>query len=402
MNFEEKLKDKKIMIAITKSNFGGAQRYVFNNALNFKKQGFDVSVAFGGSGELARKLNENDIKTFSIKGMQRDVSLMKEMESLFSLLGLFFRKKPKIVHLNSSKIGSLGSFCGRILNTFYLLTGQGKKRMKIVFTAHGFAFNEDRGVLQKIFIYFAYWITLLFSHRTISVSKSAKKQISFLPFVKNKISVVLNGIEDYEVFEKEKARKSLSSKRERLSERNKTEGLLWIGTISEFHPIKGLSVMVDALAEVLKERKDFVFVIIGEEGKERSKIEKKIKDLGLSDNVFILGFVKKAPRFLKAIDIFTLTSFSEGLPYSLLEAGHAERAVVASDVGGIPEVIQNGVNGILAPPGDRHALAESLLELMENKEVRESMGRALKGRINRVFQASKTAEETLKVYSELF
>jgi len=129
---------KKIAYVITKSNWGGAQRYVYDLATNVPKNTFDVIVVCGGNGTLAKKLEQEGTRVIRIKGLERDIRFGSEIRVLYRLKHLFAQEQPDIVHLNSSKIGGLGSLAARMARVPH-----------IIFTAHGFAFNEKRNIVWK-------------------------------------------------------------------------------------------------------------------------------------------------------------------------------------------------------------------------------------------------------------
>ena len=131
----------KILYGITKSNFGGAQRYVFDLAKAAQEHEHDVSVLCGGDGLLASKLKAKNINVITLDKLERDISITKEISSFFQILKFLREEKPDIFHINSSKMGGLGGLAGR-------LTGV----KKIIFTNHGWAFNEPRPNWQKILI----------------------------------------------------------------------------------------------------------------------------------------------------------------------------------------------------------------------------------------------------------
>ncbi|NQV93114.1 glycosyltransferase, partial [Candidatus Kaiserbacteria bacterium] len=144
------MKKKKILFIITKSNFGGAQRYVYDIARSLSPDAFDVVVAFGGEGLLKDKLAHAKIRTVPIEDLERDINIFNEIDVFFQLLKLYRVEKPDIVHLNSSKIGGIGALAGRIAQV-----------PLIIFTAHGWAFNEERSWGARKIIAFLYWITLI-------------------------------------------------------------------------------------------------------------------------------------------------------------------------------------------------------------------------------------------------
>src|SRR3989344_9020554 len=121
----------KIFYGITKSNFGGAQRYVLDLATEAKKLGHNVVVLCGQEGKLVEKLGENKIETIAIRNLERDMSLVKEVKSFIKIVKILKKGRADVFHVNSSKMGGIGSLAGRIAGV-----------KKIVFTSHGWAFNE--------------------------------------------------------------------------------------------------------------------------------------------------------------------------------------------------------------------------------------------------------------------
>jgi glycosyltransferase involved in cell wall biosynthesis len=381
---------KKILFVITKSNWGGAQRYVYDLALSLDKSTFDVSVIAGGNGLLAEKLQSADIAVTSLDSMQRDVNLKKEFLSALELFKIFRKTKPDLVHLNSSKAGGLGALAARLAGV-----------KNIIFTAHAWAFNENRGTLSKMFISFLHWMTVILSHRTIAVSDSVKEQVIHMPFMKNKIEVIHLGMDTYDFKEKEEARVSLRVKKNSNSNLNlneaEPENDIWVGTISELHPVKGIPYAIDAIALIRDERPELniKFYIIGE-GEQRALIEKQIVKRRLESRVFLTGFIDEAKTYLKAFDIFTLSSLSEAFGYSILEAGLAGVPVIATEVGGIPEVIDEA--GILIQPKSGRALAEAIKKLIDFPDERERLSKELTERVQTIFSKAEMCSKSLDVY----
>ena len=140
-----------------------------------------------------------------------------------------------------------------------------------------------------------------------------------------------------------------------------------------------------------------IFLILGA-GEERKKLEDLIKSEGLEGRVILKGFVKDAPIYLKAFDIFILTSLSEAFPLALLEAGLAELAVVATTVGGIPELINHDETGVLVESKNIIEIYKSINELIENKKKREQLGHNLSERIKKEFSLKQMIEKTVSLY----
>jgi len=357
----------KIIYGITKSNFGGAQRYVFDLARAAQERGHDVSVLCGGNGLLIQKLKAEHINVIPLDKLERDISISKEVSSFRQILKVLREEKPDVFHINSSKMGGLGGLAGR-------LTGV----KKIIFTGHGWAFNEPRPDWQKILIKFFAWMTVLLSHKTICVSEKTKEQIARWPFIKNKLTVIYNGISRFSLDPSE----------------NK---LLTVGTIAELHKIKGLDILLKAWSKFI--RKHPARLLIVGEGEERENLENMAHNLGISGSVNFKGFVDNARSLLSSFDIFCMPSRSEAMPYTLLEAGLAELPVIATPVGGIPEIIESGINGVLVPPEDSEALFSTLILLAEDDALRKRLGTNLRASIQENFSFEKMLEQTFALCS---
>lgn len=371
---------EKVLYTITKSNWGGAQKYVFDIATHLPKR-LEPVVALGGKGSLAKKLEEKNIRLVTVESFQRDINILKEIESFFELLRIIKDEQPDIVHVNSSKAGGLGALAARLLGV-----------RRIVFTAHGWAFKEDKNPLSQLIIKLSSWATVVLSHKAITVSEEDREQAEWMPFVQNKISTTHNGIESPIFKNKDEARDFL---KQRANE--KLNAGTWIGMIAELHKNKGVGYAIEAFSKLAEKNNDVVLTIIGE-GEERERLESLIAKKGLNKRVFLVGDIPNAAEYLKAFDIFMLTSVKEGLPYTLLEAGLAELPVVATCVGGVPEIVDDMASGIIIKPKSSEEIQNAVLYLMENKEKRLSFGQTLREKIERDFNLKNMLNKTVKNY----
>lgn len=387
---------KKVLILITKPNWGGAQRYVFDVATNLPKDEFDVEVMAGSDGILIQKLNDLGISANGNLSIGRDVSISKDIKAFFELISILKKNKPDILHLNSSKIGGLGTLAGRIA-----------KVPRIVFTSHGWAFNENRSFISKLIIKFLHWFTVYLSHETIAVSNNLKEQMSLWPKISNKISVIHNAIRVEPIFSKVNAENELKKAspilRDRMNSLDPKKTIV-IGTVGELHHIKGYNYAIQAIAELIKSDKikksglNILFTIIGT-GEEKDKLEKMIADLNLKDCVILLGYVKDAYQYFKSFDIFLLSSLSESFGYVLLEAGLASLPVVATAVGGIPEIIDDMQTGVLIQAKKPNEIKHALDFYLSHKTVRKEHGVALQRKVIREFSIEKMIGQTISTYT---
>ncbi len=380
---------KKLLIGVTKSNFGGAQKYVFDLAKNMRDD-FDVTVFFGGQGQLLKQLEEEKIRSLSIPTIQRDINLFKDIFSFFFLFKVFLQEKPDIIHLNSSKMVGLGALAGRMARV-----------PNIILTIHGFPFQEDRGVVWKFFAQFFSWISILLSHQTIVVSQNDLTLGQKFPFVKKKIILIYNGIPlSPKLLLKEEARKELLPD---LHE--KYNDAFWLGTIAELHPNKNLASTIQAIASyntMPTSWKKILFIIIGQGGEERGKLEAIIKKLNLSEAVFLVGPKNEAQRFLLAFNGFILASKKEGFPTVLLEAGLASLPVIATSIGGIPELIENEKTGILIEGTTQEAIGDALKKTLGKSELDLiTLGGRLKEKVEQKFSLDSMVTNTKNIYNRL-
>ncbi len=330
---------KKILYAVTKSNFGGAQKYVFELAEEARKKGHAVSVVCGGNGALVDRLEQIAVPVFSLSSASRDINLIKEIKTLFSLYKITRKFNPDTVHLNSPKLGGLGAVVARIAGV-----------KNIIYTNHGWPFMEDRPIWQRLIIKFFSWLTVLFCHKIIVLSNREYNMVKNWIGSKGKIVLIRNGIKPFNVLEKEDALIAILGQEPALNLiKNNTR---IVGNIGELTKNKGYTYALQGF----KQYKDFAghtfntHYIIVSDGEEKEKIIHQIKNLGLESDVTLAGYIKDAGEFIKAFDLFMLSSVKEGLPYVILEAGLAGVPVISTDVGGIAEIIKNKETGFLIQP----------------------------------------------------
>ena len=170
-----------------------------------------------------------------------------------------------------------------------------------------------------------------------------------------------------------------------------------VGAVGALTQEKGHKHLIDAAALVVREVPDARFVIFGE-GDLRPVLERQIRDLHLDKHVLLSGFRADILGIIRSFDLFVMSSLAEGLGTSLLDAMALSKATIASDTGGIPEVVAHGETGLLVPPRDPHALAEAISSLLKDRERRERMGHAGFERVGRLFSAERMVEKTLEVY----
>ena len=173
-----------------------------------------------------------------------------------------------------------------------------------------------------------------------------------------------------------------------------------VGNVAALVPHKGQRHFVEAARLVLPRVPDARFVIAGE-GELRPALERQIKDHHLEKHVLLAGFRPDVLSLHKAFDVFVMSSITEGLGTSLLDAMAAAKPVVATTVGGIPEVIVEGETGFLVPPRDHEAMADAIVRLLNDEALRVRMGRAGRARAASRFSAERMVQDTLRAYQRV-
>ena len=173
-----------------------------------------------------------------------------------------------------------------------------------------------------------------------------------------------------------------------------------VGNVAALVPHKGQRHLIDAAKIVVQQVPDARFVIAGE-GELRPALERQIKDFHLEKHVLLAGFRPDVLSVHKAFDIFVMSSVTEGLGTSLLDAMAAGKPIIASRTGGIPEVVANGETGLLVPPRDHEALAEAVVRMLNDAELRRGMGEAGRARARALFSAERMVQNTLNVYQRV-
>jgi glycosyltransferase involved in cell wall biosynthesis len=170
-----------------------------------------------------------------------------------------------------------------------------------------------------------------------------------------------------------------------------------VGNVAALVPHKGQRHLIEAAALVVKEVPDARFVIAGE-GELRAALERQIKERRLEKHVFLAGFRPDILSVHKAFDIFVMSSVTEGLGTSLLDAMACGKPVVATTAGGMPEVVADGETGLLVPPRDDAAMAAAVVRLLRDQRLRTAMGAAGERRVREMFSAERMVQDTLAVY----
>jgi glycosyltransferase involved in cell wall biosynthesis len=357
----------RILILITLAEVGGAQTYVAQLLPALAGQ-FDVVVAAYGPGPLRDAARAAGVRFVPLRQVRRDPHPLRDILGLLELVALLRRERPDVVHVNSSKAAALGRVAALV----------GRVRVR-VFTVHGWAFKAYSGTTGTLYRW-ADRVLAPLTTVTICVSETERAAGLAARTCRADRTVVIPNAIDVE-----------ASPRARLD--GDPPRIVTVGRLAAPKDPLTLVRALPALAP-----RPYSLAFIGD-GREQPHVEQQIDALGVRDRVEMLGERHDVADLLAAADVFVLASRSEGAPLSILEAMAAGLPVVASDVGGVAELVADGETGLLVPPGDPAALAAALARVLDDRGLRGRMGAAGRARARDRFDLAGLRAAHLELYA---
>ena len=339
---------KKILFIITQSEFGGAQRLLSTFATKLDLSKYEILVATGSTGDrnFTEHLSNNRIQNTVLPSLVRDISLLNDIRAVGEIRKLIGEFQPEVLFLLSTKAGFLGSYAAR------------NSKIKIIYRIGGWAFNDPQLFFRRWILILAERISARWKDVIILNNRHDFEQARRLNIRPRKsLEMIHNGLDIYKMdfFGKDEARKKLNLPMEPRT--------LIVGTIANFYPSKGLEYFVEAAKTFVNDPR-ILFVIVG--GGKHKPSE--------SPNVILAGRIPEASRALPAFDIFVSSSVKEGFQWSVLEAMSAKLPVIATKVGAVPELIENGKNGFIVEPKKPERIVDCLHQLIADEHLRQEFG----------------------------
>lgn len=380
--------DGRVRVAriITRLNVGGPALHAMLLAARLDPSRYDSTLIVGRVGPAEGAMHQlrpvPGVRPVMITTLEREISPLGDLVTLIRLIMLLRRYRPQIVHTHLAKAGLLGRIAARLVGT-----------PVVVHTFHG---NVLRG-------YFAGWQSRLFllterllariTTRIIAISPQQQREIVELGIAPpEKVVEIPLGL-DLQAF----AERGSSQLRSELGLRADAP---LVTAVARLEPIKGVDVFVEAAAAVARVRAEVQFLVVGD-GAERVPLERLVDRLGLSQRVRFLGWRPDLPDIYAGSDVIVLTSHNEGTPVSLIEALAAGRAVVATNVGGVPDLLGASERGVLVPDGDIDAIGRAIGHLLSDPARREELGRRGQRYVRAHFDVARLIADIDLLYREL-
>ena len=405
----------RVVRIIDRLNIGGPSKQVVWLTAGLNSAGFDTELITGtlagGEGDMSYFARAAGVKPLVIDQMSREIGL-RDLVVIAKLLWRFLKLKPDIIHTHKAKAGALG----RVAAIIYKWTTPSilwfrPRRCRIVHTYHGHVFHGYFGRFKtNLFVAIERALARMCTDRVIVLSQQQAREIlgRYRVGRPEQFRIVPLGLDIEEI---QNGANRLANGKPLLKESGLAHEHTAIGIVGRLCEVKNHKMFLEAAARMLKNLSGrATFVIIGD-GHLRKALELQTVELGISDEVVFTGFREDAISLYAGLDIVALTSLNEGTPLTLIEAMCCGRAVAATEVGGVEDLMGarrskiHGFtvwdHGVTAPSGDADAFARALRFLIDNPELREEMGK-----LGRAFVTVRMSKERLlgdieHLYNEL-
>ena len=359
----------KVVRVIARLNVGGPARQAVILHRGLPARGYATRLAHGsiGAGEASLEdlLGRGDTGVVKIPQLGRRIHPLDDARALARLLRLVFAERPDVVHTHTAKAGALG----RLAALAYNLTRPRHQRCLVVHTFHGHVFEGYFGALGSAAVRASERLLARVTDRVITISPLQRAAITerFRIASSDRVSVVTLGLDLDPFFEVGPVDTAL-----RTGLGFPSDSVLF-GSIGRLVPIKNLPMLLEAFA-LASEAAPRIRLVVAGDGQEKERLVAQASALGIEPLVRFLGWRRDLVSIHAGLDAVVLSSDNEGTPVALIEGHAAGRPVIATAVGGVPDVVSHGRNGLLVPAGDPRAFAACLVRLAGSAEERQRLG----------------------------
>lgn len=379
---------KKVAQVITRMDWGGSPDIVRILCSYLDPAVYDVRLIVGKTLYPTEKTKQfferfKDRLTI-IPPLQRNINPFLDLLAFLRLYSLFQRERFDIIHTHTAKAGALGRIAAALSGC-----------RVIIHTPHGHNFyGYFAGLASKIIVSIERFLSR-FTDKIIALTELEKQDFMRFRVVKeNKVSVIYQGLE------LEAYSQSLVNRVEMRKTFNINADELAVGMVARLEPIKGPVYFIEAAREVAVKNDKARFIVIGE-GSLRRSLEERVETLGLRERFRFSGWREDIPIVISLLDVLVLPSLNEAVGMVVIEAQAAGVPVVATRVGGIPEIVKDNENGLLVPPADPLEIAKAVNSLLEDRQRRERFVKMGREQLEGKFRAAAMIKSISELYEEL-
>ncbi len=378
---------KKKVMYVVRPVEGGIREHL-KVLIQYFKPSYDLVVVCPFRGVLIESFQGAGARIIPLE-IREKLNPFRDFHQALCLARIIQKEKPDIIHLHGFKAGFLGR-----------LSSLGFSKIPVVLTVHNYYAYPEKSLIPFYFFKKSEKLLSRRVSRIITVSDALKDNLTHtMGICDEKITRIYNGI-DYVRFQ-DNGKKDREEKNDSYKVRlGIPPGVPLIGTAARMAPQKGLGIFLEAANIIIREGRSCLFLLAGD-GPMKQELENRAKDLNLEERVIFPGKVEDIVGFLSCLDLFVLPSLSEGLSITLLEALAAEKPVVASRVGGVSEIVIDGITGGLVPPGDPVSLASKVIEFLDNPKQSKIMAIQGSQRVKDYFNLQDMVKRTDDLYKGL-
>jgi glycosyltransferase involved in cell wall biosynthesis len=382
----------KILRVIARLNMGGPALHVAYLTAGLREHGYDTTLVAGtlarGEDSMSFVADARDVEVVRIDELGREISPLRDLVATLRLARLIRRERPDILHTHTAKAGTVGRVAA-------LLAGRRAPPI-VVHTFHGHVLRGYFGPLRsRLFRLLERWLAAR-TTALIAVSPQVRDDLVALGVAPPERFVVIRlGIELDERVAAE--RDGRAESRRYLGIASDRFAVGWIGRMTA---VKRTDDVLVAFRRLRDDGVDAVLCMVGD-GPDRPELERRAHELGVIRDTLFLGYQEDVAPFYAAFDALVLPSSNEGTPVSAIEALAAGRPVVATRVGGVPDVVQEGQDGFLVDPGATDDLADRLARLARDPALRERMGGAGRERVLPRYAVARLIDDVDRLYRSL-
>ncbi len=385
----------KIVRVIARLNVGGPARHVSLLNAGLNARGHDTLLVHGslddGEASLERDARDRGVRLAHLNDLGRRVRPASDLRAFADLLRLIHREQPDVIHTHTAKAGTLG----RLAASAYNATRPRHRRALVLHTFHGHVFEgyfrpAVNGAIRTTERALARLTDVIV---TISPRQRADIVDRFRIAAAAKTVVVPLGLDLEALFGIEEGEPDLRA------EIGAAARDVVVGYAGRMVPVKDVDTLLRAFARAAAAVPD-MRLLLGGSGPERARAEALAASLGVAARTHFIGWTQDLRRFYSTLDLFALSSLNEGTPVAVIEAMAASRPIVATEVGGVPDVVQHGTTGLLVPARDPGALAGALIRLAEDAGMRRTMGHAGRAVARERYAHTRLVDDLERLYAE--
>jgi glycosyltransferase involved in cell wall biosynthesis len=370
------------VLQVVRPAAGGMKAHVLQLATGLRAKGFECEIACPGDSELVHDALESNVAVHPVP-IVGPLDPLRDPRAIVSLAEVIRERRPALVHAHGSKAGLIARMAVLLAS-----------RPPVVVTVHNqVLYGGISPLMRRVYITMERRLARR-TARVITVSEALRSEMTgVFGLAPSLVTTVYNGL-DLGPF-------LAGSDRAKARERyGMPSGALAIGLAARFAPQKALDVLVEAAAPVLERYPDARLVLAGS-GPLLELVQTKARALPFRDRILFPGLETDMPGLLSSLDVYASSAIAEGLGLGTIEAMASGLPVVATTAGGTPEVVEDGVTGLLVAPGKAAPLTEALLWLAKDATVRKRMGEAGRARALALFTEERMLEDTAQVYREV-